>query len=228
VVLITGAAGDIGTSLMRALHKRYTPVGLDLQDKADGKSIFAIDLTSDQSVQDALARLRERHGSRLAAVVHLAAYFDFTGKEHPMYRTVNVDGSRRLLHALRGFDVGNFIYASTMLVHAPAKPGQRIDESAPLAPAWAYPQSKADAEAVIQSEHGDLPYTLLRFAGLYDDRSCIPTLAQQIARIYERDLQSHLSKEISPHINGILEMDTWETDKIRPILTNTPVSMWFV
>ncbi len=192
LVLITGAAGDIGKSLMRALHNDYTPIGLDLERKADGKSIFAIDLTSDQSVQDALARLREQHGSQLAAVVHLAAYFDFTGEVHAMYRTVNVDGTARLLRELRGFEVGNFIYASTMLVHAPGKPGQRIDESAPLGPAWAYPQSKADAEAVIQREHGAMPYTLLRFAGLYDDRSCVPTLAQQIARIYERDLQSHL------------------------------------
>jgi nucleoside-diphosphate-sugar epimerase/uncharacterized membrane protein len=191
VVLITGAAGDIGTSLMEALRDHYTPIGLDLASKADGKAIFAVDLTRDQSVRDALAQVRERHGSQLAAVVHLAAYFDFTGEEHPMYRTVNVEGTSRLLRGLREFEVGNFIYASTMLVHTPSKPGQRIDESAPLAPAWAYPRSKADAEAVVERDHGAMPYTLLRFAGLYDDRSCVPTLAQQIARIYERDLQSH-------------------------------------
>jgi nucleoside-diphosphate-sugar epimerase/uncharacterized membrane protein len=192
LVLITGAAGDIGSSLIRALHDHYTPIGLDLESKADGKSIFAVDLTSDQSVQDALARLREQHGRQLAAVVHLAAYFDFTGEEHPLYRTVNVEGTSRLLRALRGFEVGNFIYASTMLVHAPAKPDARIDERTPIEPGWAYPKSKAAAEAVIEREHGAMPYTLLRFAGLYDDRSCVPTLAHQIARIYERDLQSHL------------------------------------
>jgi uncharacterized membrane protein len=37
-----------------------------------------------------------------------------------------------------------------------------------------------------------MPYTLLRLAGLYDDRTCVPTLAHQIARIYERNMQSHL------------------------------------
>jgi len=191
LVVITGAAGDIGSSLMRALSDQYTPVGLDLKDKADGESILAVDLTSDQSVHDALAQVREQRGNRLAAVVHLAAYFDFTGEENPLYRSVNVEGTARLLRALRGFEVGNFIYASTMLVHAPARPGERIDERTPIEPGWAYPVSKAAAEAVIEREHGAIPYTLLRFAGLYDDRSCVPTLAQQIARIYERDLQSH-------------------------------------
>ncbi len=192
VVLITGAAGDIGGSLVAALRHHYTPIGLDLADNADGESILAVDLTNDQSVQDALAQVRERFGARLAAVVHLAAYFDFTGEEHPAYQSVNVEGTARLVRALRDFEVGNFVYASTMLVHSPGKPGERIDESSPLAPGWAYPKSKADAEAVIEREHGDMSYTLLRFAGLYDDRSCVPTLAQQIARIYERDLQSHL------------------------------------
>ena len=32
------------------------------------------------------------HGSRIASVVHLAAYFDFTGEDNPLYQSVNVDG----------------------------------------------------------------------------------------------------------------------------------------
>jgi hypothetical protein len=33
---------------------------------------------------------------------------------------------------------------------------------------------------------------LLHLAGVYDDQRCVPTLAQQIARIYERDAKSYL------------------------------------
>ena len=33
---------------------------------------------------------------------------------------------------------------------------------------------------------------MLRLAGVYDEQSMVPTLAQQMARVYERDLQSHL------------------------------------
>jgi nucleoside-diphosphate-sugar epimerase/uncharacterized membrane protein len=192
LVLVTGAAGDIGASLVRALHKRYDVIGLDVAAKADGRAILAIDFTSDDSVNDALSRLRSQHGRSLAAVVHLAAYFDFTGDENPLYDNVNVKGTSRLLRGLRDFEVERFIYASSMLVHRPGKPGESINESTPIEPRWAYPRSKADAEAVIRREHGRIPYAVLRFAGLYDQESCVPTLAQQITRVYERDLQSRL------------------------------------
>lgn len=192
LVLVTGAAGDIGQSLMAALERNYQLIGLDLAKKADGEKIFPIDLGDDDSVRNALDNIAAKVGRRFAAVVHLAAYFDFTGEDHPLYRKVNVEGTARLVRALHGYEVERFVYASTMLVHAAGEPGERIDESTPLAPGWAYPQSKADAEAAIEHERGDIPYTTLRFAGLYDDQSCVPTLAQQISRVYERDLQSHL------------------------------------
>ena len=124
--------------------------------------------------------------------MHLAAYFDFTGEENPLYQSVNVDGTRRLLRALQGFEVAQFLYPSTMLVHAPCRPGEHIDETQPLAPGWAYPKSKAAAEAVLREEHGRIPSVVLRLAGVYDTQTMVPTMAQQMARIYERDLQSHL------------------------------------
>src|SRR5690606_34905223 len=94
--------------------------------------------------------------------------------------------------ALEQLDVERFIYASTMLVHAPVEQPGRVDESTPLAPKWAYPRSKAQTEAVIERGHGAMPFTILRLAGLYDENSGVPTLTQQIARIYEKDFKSHL------------------------------------
>jgi nucleoside-diphosphate-sugar epimerase/uncharacterized membrane protein len=125
-------------------------------------------------------------------VIHLAAYFDFSGEDSPAYRAVNVDGTRNLLEALKTFEVERFIYSSTMLVHAPTVPGRKITEDGPLGPRWVYPQYKVQTESVIEKHAGEIPYTLLRLAGLYDDQTCVPTLAHQIARIYERNLQSHL------------------------------------
>ena len=192
IVLITGAAGNIGTSLAVALERGYRVVGLDRPDsKADFPLVHA-DLGDHMSVERAIADFRGRFGDRIASVVHLAAYFDFTGEENPLYTRINVEGTRRLLAALQGIEVEQFVYSGTMLVHAPGKPGERIDEDQPIAPKWAYPKSKAAAEAVIRAEHGGIPYVLLHLAGLYDDATAVPTLANQIARIYERNLQSHL------------------------------------
>ena len=192
IVAITGAAGAIGTALADALEPDYTVVGFDLEGRETPIDCIAIDLTSGDSVELALRKFRERYGSRIASVVHLAAYFDFTGEDHPLYQKVNVDGTRRLLRALQAFEVEQLVYSGTMLVHAPGEPGERIDEQAPIAPKWAYPESKAATEAVIREEHGGIPYVLLHLAGLYDDRTAVPTLAHQIARIYERGVKSHL------------------------------------
>ena len=192
LVLITGAAGEIGSALAEALAHDYTLVGLDRAGKSASVPIIPVDLTSDESIARAFAEFRKQHGERIASVIHLAAYFDFTGEDNPLYGEVNVAGTRRLLKALQSFEVEQLVYSGTMLVHEPGAPGERIDESSAIAPKWAYPKSKAAAEDVIRSEHGRIPYVLLHLAGLYDAQRCVPTLAQQIARIYERDFKSYL------------------------------------
>ena len=78
-----------------------------------------------------------------------------------------------------------------MLVHAPCRPGEHIDEDQPFDPAYIYPESKLAAEKVIAAEHGHIPYVILRLAGVYDENSLIPTLAQQIARIHGREYQGY-------------------------------------
>ena len=193
LVLITGAAGNLGRSLAEALADGYRVVGMDMIAPDDAACpIIEIDLTSDDSVELAFRKLRDEHGTQLASVVHLVAYFDFTGEPNPLYEQVNVEGTRRLLRALAAFEVEQFLYASTMLVHAPCKPGERIDETQPFGPRWEYPRSKLAAEEVVRAEHGAIPYAILRLAGVYDEQSTVPTMAQQMARIYERDFESHL------------------------------------
>lgn len=192
LVLITGAAGNIGRSLAAALGARYRIVGLDMKSGDTDYPVIAVDLSSADSVTRALERVRRDHGAQIASVVHLAAYFDFTGEDKPQYRAVNVDGSRNLMRALRGFAVEQFLYSGTMLVHEPVRPGERINEARAIAPGWAYPKSKAEAEQAIGAERGDIPVVFLHLAGLYDAQTSVPTFAHQIARIYERDFQSHL------------------------------------
>jgi nucleoside-diphosphate-sugar epimerase/uncharacterized membrane protein len=191
VVLLTGAAGNIGGALVAALEQRYRVVGLDRDAEAARCELIEFDLTSPESVQLALAEVAERHGRRIAAVVHLAAYFDFTGEASPLYQSVNVEGTRNLLRALQDFEVERFIYSGTMLVHRAGAPGLPINEATEIAPRWAYPESKAAAEEAIREEHGEIAYLLLHLAGLYDDETAVPTLVEQIRRIYERDPKAH-------------------------------------
>lgn len=191
VVLITGAAGDIGSALTAALSETYEVIGLDLKGTRAACPLIEVDLSSADSVAMALSRFRGAYGERIASVIHLAAYFDFTGEQHPLYEKVNVEGTRNLLRALQNFDVERFVYSGTMLVHKPGVPGVPINENTAIEPKWAYPESKARAEQTIREQHGDIPYVLLHLAGLYDEYTAVPTLSQQIRRIYERNPKSH-------------------------------------
>jgi len=92
------------------------------------------------------------------------------------------------LRELQRFDVGQFIFSSTMLVHAPCQPGQRINESWPLDPKWDYPKSKVKTEQLIERERGDIPALVLRIAGVYNDRCHSIPIAHQIQRIFERKM----------------------------------------
>ncbi|KLK90194.1 vitamin K epoxide reductase [Microvirga vignae] len=197
VVLITGSSGFLGQAMAARLMRHYRVVGLDTvqpRKPLEGVETILVDLTSDDNVRGALGEIRRRFGTRLASVIHLAAYYDLSGEPDPKYQSVTVEGTRRLLRALqRGFDrVEQFAFASTMLVHAPTQPGRPINEDWPLEPKWAYPQSKVEAEQVVRAEHGSIPVVILRPAGVYDERCRSAFLAQQIARIFERQPTSYL------------------------------------
>lgn len=191
LVLITGAGGNIGRSLATSLAASYRVVGLDRKAEGAEFPIVQADFGSADSIALALHRVRSQYGDRIASVIHLAAYFDFEDADHPLYQAVNVEGTRHLLRGLQEFRVEQFVYASTVLVHKPCRPGERIDERQPIEPRWAYPRSKAAAESVVALERGAIPSVLLRLAGMYDSNAVVPSLAHQIARIHQRSLQSY-------------------------------------
>ena len=89
IVLVTGLGGRIGAALGRALGRDYTVVGLQ-RDCGSLPICVDADLASDDSVRHACEEVRERYGARLASVVHLAAYYDFSGRPSPKYREINV------------------------------------------------------------------------------------------------------------------------------------------
>lgn len=189
-VLITGSSGFLGQAIARSLLGRYRVIGLDVvgpKKPLSGMDTIEIDLTSDENVAHAMAEVRKRAGDRIASVIHLAAYYDTIGEDNPKYDAVTLQGTRRLLEALRRFETGQFIFSSTLLVHAPSpKKGEKITEDSPLDPSWAYPKSKAATEALIAEGRGGIKTVILRLAGVYDEDCRAAFIAQQIARIFER------------------------------------------
>ena len=102
----------------------------------------------------------------IQSIIHLAAYYNFSGQESDLYEKLTVEGTRRVLRFARQTKVRQFLFSSSMLVHKPSEPGLLIAEDSPLEATWAYPQSKIDAERVIEAERGDIPAVALRVAAL--------------------------------------------------------------
>ncbi len=194
-ILITGTSGRIGYPLAKRFAKSFNVVGFDRRAPSHpppSAECLYVDLTSDESLRRGLQAIRELHGSRIVSVIHLAAYYDFSGAPSPLYDEVTVRGSERLLRMLQDFQVEQFIFSSTDLVYAPSAPGKRINEDSPLQPKWPYPESKVKTEQVIRAERGKIPAVILRIAGVYNDLCDSIPLAQQIQRIYEHDITAHL------------------------------------
>jgi nucleoside-diphosphate-sugar epimerase len=153
-----------------------------------GAQFVEIDVTSDDRVQEAFEQLRARHDGAIASVIQLAAYYDFSGEPSNLYNEITVQGTRRVLEGARDLSAEQFVFSSTMLVHAPTKPGHPFREDQPLDAKWDYPQSKVATENVIAERRGELATVLLRIAGVYSDACDSLPLSHQIQRIYERRL----------------------------------------
>lgn len=194
-ILITGSEGFLGDRLVNAFYPRYRVASFDIARPTKRPSIqdfIHCDLTSDASVGRALGLLRKKSGSHLTSVIHLAAYYDFSGEPSPMYEELTIDGTRRLLNGLREFEVEQFVFASTLLVMKSAEKGEEIDETSPVRAEWEYPKSKLVTERVVEQERGGMKAAILRVSGVYDDECNSLPIAQQMRRIYEQQLESYV------------------------------------
>jgi len=210
-LIITGSSGRIGSAFIDRVGDSYTEMGFDLEGPPspppETEHVINCDLSSNKSVWAALDKVRRLGHKRIASVIHLAAYYSFSGEPSPLYEQVTVRGTERLLHGLRDFEVEQFIFSSTMLVHAPCEPGERINEEWPLEPKWDYPKSKVATEELILRERGDAPVVFLRIAGVYDDGCHSIPIAHQVKRIYERRFISRIFSGDITHGAAFVHME---------------------
>lgn len=201
IVLVTGICGRIGSAIRKKLEKKYEVIGFD-RTRCEG--MLELDLSSDESVKKAFSRLPKK---KIASVIHLAAYYSFDQQHSPLYDEVTVRGTERLLKALQDFEVEQFIFSSTMLVHKPGVPGRPIKEDDPVDPKWEYPLSKVKTEKLIHRLRRNMHSVVLRIAGVYDDGCHSIPISHQIQRIYEKSIEARLFSGDTTHGSAFLHMD---------------------
>lgn len=232
VVIVTGSSGYLGSAVVKQLAPDYRVIGFD-RDTAPHPPVEAecicVDVTDKSSVDAGFRRVRTAYGDKIAAFIHLAAYFDLSGEPNPAYDAVTVEGTRRLLAGLQEFDLEQFIFMSTMLVHAPTERGRPIDEASALDAHLPYRESKIRTEQLIRDERGEIDAVFIRPAGVYDDMGHSAFLAQQIARIYEKRPSARVypgdlaSGQPSLHLDDLLDAIVRIVDRRGTLPAEWPV-----
>ncbi len=184
-VLVTGAAGFIGSNLVDALLGRGDEViGLDNFDPYYSPARKRRNLAAamadprfelvEADVCDA-SRLRaviERR--RPTGIVHLAARvsnrLSLAAADAGRYSAVNAGGTAALIAAGAGLQPRSFVFVSTGNVYdceAPAPFREGISADLPRTP---YSKSKKEAEALVLGAGAGLPATVLRLFTVYGRR----------------------------------------------------------
>src|SRR5437016_9604283 len=162
-ILVTGAAGFIGSNFVRMLLKRGEDVKLVALDKLTyaGNLENLADLLKDTRLAfvkadicnaDTVARVWDEH--KIREVVHFAAetHVDRSIMSSGPFIQTNVVGTQVLLDVAKAKKAERFVQVSTYEVYGSLpedKPEVKFTEETPLAPNSPYSASKAAADCLV-------------------------------------------------------------------------------
>lgn len=167
-ILVTGAAGLVGTAVVRRLAADgQSLTATDMRDAnvPDGVRFEAADLTN----QTAMAALLQCHA--VDTVIHCGAISGpMVAADDPhLVAAVNVGGTLNLVEAARKAGVTRFLALSSTSVYGLQATLNPVTEDAPLNATDVYGASKIAMEAILRAYRYDLgvPTIVLRIASVY-------------------------------------------------------------
>jgi uronate dehydrogenase len=146
-VLITGAAGEVGRRLTKALETNHDLRLADVRPIPSDARWMAVDVTRPDEVRRAM--------DGAEAVVHLAIATGREGEyDDPEFNQlrfdVNVRGTWNVLEAARAAGVRRFVHTSSLMVVWDYGPPAQVAGDAPARPVGAYAVTKQLAEVLCE------------------------------------------------------------------------------
>jgi len=156
-VVVTGASGNVGTSLLRALVADDAVEEIvGLARRLPPRHLHETDWRAADIEHDDLVA----HFRGADCVVHLAWAIQPSHDLAALRRT-NVDGSERVFRAVGEAGVPSLVYASSVGAYSPGPKDRRVDESWPTegTPTSFYARHKAEVEALLDRLQLERPET---------------------------------------------------------------------
>jgi nucleoside-diphosphate-sugar epimerase len=168
-VLVTGAAGDIGSALIPTLLKRGYQVRGLVRKEAQAKTLQKAGV---ETWQGDMTDKSSLHGiaEGIQAVYHLAAVLWVPNPRVDIPK-VNYCGTANVADEFAGKKIERFIFPSFPLILGPSKKllKELLPQEAPSAPTFYHAIYKKKAEEYLLDLHakGALPITILRLGTVY-------------------------------------------------------------
>jgi nucleoside-diphosphate-sugar epimerase len=148
-ILVTGAAGQIGSELTPALRERHGPtsvIATDLRSPAEGSPLSlgpfeTLDVRDRSRLQDIVSE------HRIDTIYHLAAILSATGEANPQLAwDVNIAGLVNVLDVARSSGVRRVFCPSSIAVFGPETPRNPAPQVTVLHPSTLYGLTKVTGE----------------------------------------------------------------------------------
>ncbi|HWK67760.1 MAG TPA: NAD(P)-dependent oxidoreductase [Rhizobiaceae bacterium] len=164
-VLVTGAAGFVGSRTAEILQKEgYDVTRVDIAG-GEGSGVLACDLCDLEEL------LRIESGKGFGAIVHCGAISGPALHRDDPSRVAgaNTTGTLNLLEFARRRFVSRFIFASSASVYGATPPDLEVSEERALHPSTPYAASKVAGEALLEAycRQYDMSGASLRIAAVY-------------------------------------------------------------
>ena len=164
-IVVTGATGNVGTSVLRALAQderveEIVGVARRLPEWANPRTRW---VSADVERDDLASTFKGAD-----AVIHLAWLIQPSRDEAELAR-VNVHGSRKVFETAARAGVPRLVYASSIGVYSPGPKDRAVDESWPRdgIPSSFYARHKAETERILDSLEDELRIVRLRPALIF-------------------------------------------------------------
>jgi len=173
-IVLTGASGFIGSYIIDYITEEFIIFAIARRSRKEANIPYhpnlhwlQCDISNWSTLSEAADYINKHGGADF--IIHLAAFYDFTYKDNPAYKIVNVNGTKNMLEFSSLVGAGRFIFASSIAACEFPSNGNVITERTLPDANYHYAISKKLGEELVKKYSHQFPCTVIRFAAVYSD-----------------------------------------------------------